>query len=64
VIGAIAGGILGNIIAGDGNRTTGTLVGAGVGGIAGNQIGKSGQRRCEERQWQEQQQQQQAAPGN
>ena len=54
MIGAIAGGLLGNIIAGDGSRTTGTLVVAGVGGIAGHQIAKGGQRRCEEKRWQEQ----------
>ena len=38
VVGAVAGGIAGNRIA-DGNRTAGTLVGAGLGGLAGAAIG-------------------------
>lgn len=40
VVGAVAGGVLGNIIAGRGNRTTGTLIGAGVGGVAGHEIAR------------------------
>lgn len=40
VIGAIGGGILGNIIAGHGSRTTGTLVGAAAGGVAGHEIAR------------------------
>ena len=47
VIGAIAGGIAGNRIAGRGNRLGGTLIGAGVGGILGNVIDRSEDRgRC------------------
>lgn len=46
-IGAVGGGVLGNVIAGSGSRTTGTLVGAGVGAVAGHQIAKSkAKRRC------------------
>ncbi|MEW5684930.1 MAG: glycine zipper 2TM domain-containing protein [Pseudomonadota bacterium] len=41
VIGAVAGGLLGNQVAGNGARTEGTLVGAGVGAVAGHQIAKS-----------------------
>lgn len=49
VIGAVAGGVLGNQIAGDGARTEGTLLGAGVGAVAGHEIAKSKakkKRRC------------------
>lgn len=46
-IGAIAGGIAGNRIAGRGNRLGGTLIGAGVGGIVGNVIDRGEDRaRC------------------
>jgi hypothetical protein len=38
VIGAIAGGLLGNSIAGYGDRTAGTIIGAGVGALAGRAI--------------------------
>lgn len=40
-IGAVVGGIAGNRIAGRGNRTTGTLIGAGVGAVAGYAIDKA-----------------------
>lgn len=45
VIGAIAGGLLGNEVAGRGDRTTGAILGAGVGALAGRAIDK-GDRRC------------------
>jgi uncharacterized protein YcfJ len=46
-IGAVAGGLLGNVVAGRGSRTGGTLVGAGVGAVAGHQIAKkNARRRC------------------
>ncbi|HTI66838.1 MAG TPA: glycine zipper 2TM domain-containing protein [Caulobacteraceae bacterium] len=46
-IGAVGGGLLGNVIAGHGSRTAGTVVGAGVGAVAGHQIAKSRARsRC------------------
>ena len=38
-IGAVAGGLLGNRIAGRGNRTVGTIAGAGLGAAAGMAIG-------------------------
>jgi len=38
VIGAIAGGLLGNEVAGRGDRTMGTVIGAGVGAVAGRAI--------------------------
>lgn len=43
-IGAVAGGVAGNVIAGRGNRLGGTLIGAGVGGAAGYAIDRSGNR--------------------
>ncbi|CAN5373187.1 hypothetical protein BH10PSE13_BH10PSE13_15690 [soil metagenome] len=46
VIGAIAGGLLGNSVVGRrGDRTAGTIVGAGVGALAGRAIDK-GDGRC------------------
>ena len=41
VIGALGGGLVGNTVAGRGDKTAGTLVGAGVGAVAGHQIAKS-----------------------
>ena len=41
VIGAIAGGLLGNTIAGRGDRTLGAVLGAGAGALAGRAIDKS-----------------------
>ena len=41
VIGAVGGGLLGNVVAGGGNKTEGTLLGAGVGAVAGHEIAKS-----------------------
>jgi len=35
VVGAVGGGILGNVVAGHGNKTAGTVIGAGVGAVAG-----------------------------
>lgn len=48
VIGAIGGGVLGNVVAGGGNKTEGTLIGAGVGAVAGHQIAKNNakKKRC------------------
>jgi uncharacterized protein YcfJ len=40
VVGAVAGGLLGNAVAGRGDRTEGALLGAAVGGFAGNQLTK------------------------
>ncbi len=42
IIGAIAGGLLGNAIAGRGDRTLGTVLGAGGGALAGHAIEKDG----------------------
>ena len=39
VIGAVAGGVLGNQVAGSGNRTEGTILGAVIGGVIGSQVG-------------------------
>ncbi|MFM6930668.1 MAG: glycine zipper 2TM domain-containing protein [Novosphingobium sp.] len=33
--------MLGHVIAGRGNRTTGTVIGAGVGGVAGHEIARN-----------------------
>ena len=46
VIGVVAGGVLGNVIAGRGSRTTGTLVGAAAGGVAGHEIARTRHQRC------------------
>lgn len=43
ILGAIAGGLLGNSIAGRGDRTLGTVLGAGGGALAGRAIEKDGQ---------------------
>jgi uncharacterized protein YcfJ len=40
VVGAVTGGVLGNVVAGRGAKTEGTLIGAGVGAVAGHQIAK------------------------
>jgi hypothetical protein len=41
IIGAIAGGLLGNSVAGRGDRGVGTIVGAGVGALAGRAIDRN-----------------------
>jgi hypothetical protein len=40
IIGAIAGGLLGNAVAGYGNRGAGTIIGGGFGALAGNAIAR------------------------
>jgi len=45
VIGAVTGGVLGNVVAGHGAKTEGTLIGAGVGAVAGHQIAKNNAKR-------------------
>ena len=40
ILGAVAGGILGNVIDGGGKRTAGTLLGAGGGALLGREIEK------------------------
>ncbi len=45
IVGALAGGILGDIIAPGGSKRLGTIIGAGGGAIAGNAIDK-GSARC------------------
>ncbi|WP_298670717.1 glycine zipper 2TM domain-containing protein [uncultured Sphingomonas sp.] len=42
IVGAIAGGLLGNGIAGDGDRTLGTVIGGAAGALAGRAIERSG----------------------
>jgi opacity protein-like surface antigen len=44
ILGAIAGGLLGNGVAGRGDRTLGTLLGGGAGALAGRAIDKSNSR--------------------
>jgi len=46
IVGAIAGGVLGNIIAPGGSKTLGTVLGAAGGAIAGNAVDKNNVR-CE-----------------
>lgn len=40
IIGAVGGGVLGNIIAPGGSKTLGSLLGGGVGAVIGNSIGR------------------------
>ena len=40
VLGAVAGGLLGNSLAHGGGKTGGTIIGAGAGAVAGHQIAK------------------------
>ncbi len=44
IIGAIAGGLIGNGIAGRGDRTLGTILGGGAGALAGHAIDRSDDR--------------------
>lgn len=46
VVGAIAGGVLGNVIAPGGSKTLGTVLGGVVGGVAGRQIDRGRGVRC------------------
>ena len=46
IVGAIGGGVLGNVIAPGGSKTLGTILGAGVGAVAGRAIDRSDVR-CE-----------------
>ena len=39
-IGAVAGGLLGNVVASKGVKTEGTVLGAGVGAVVGHQVTK------------------------
>ena len=41
IIGAVAGGLLGNEVARRGNKTEGSIIGAAVGALAGRAIDKS-----------------------
>ncbi|WP_420137983.1 glycine zipper 2TM domain-containing protein [Sphingomonas sp.] len=45
-IGAIAGGLLGNVVAGHGDKTLGTVLGAAGGGLLGRSIDRSDGRPC------------------
>ena len=40
IVGAVAGGLIGNSLAHGGGKTGGTLLGAGAGAVAGHQIAK------------------------
>ena len=40
IIGAIGGGVLGNVIAPGGSKTLGSLIGGGLGAVLGNSIGQ------------------------
>jgi uncharacterized protein YcfJ len=40
IVGAVGGGLLGNVVAGHGNKTAGTVIGAGVGAVAGHEVAK------------------------
>lgn len=44
IVGGLAGGVLGNIIAPGGSKTLGTILGAGAGALAGREIDRSGVR--------------------
>jgi uncharacterized protein YcfJ len=45
VVGALGGGLLGNVVAGHGNKTEGTVLGAGVGAVVGHQVAKKNARK-------------------
>ncbi len=45
-VGGIAGGLLGNTVAGQGDKTLGTVIGAAAGALAGRAIDKSDGRPC------------------
>ena len=45
-VGAGAGGVLGNVIAGRGDKTEGSIIGAIVGAVIGNQVSKSDRGDC------------------
>lgn len=50
IVGAIAGGLLGNSVAGRGDRAVGAILGGAVGALAGREIDRSGQPRyCDRR---------------
>lgn len=42
IIGALAGGVLGNVIAPGGSKTLGTILGGGAGALLGRSIGRDG----------------------
>ncbi len=44
IVGAIAGGLLGNSVAGRGDRAAGTVIGGAAGALAGRAIDRSGNR--------------------
>ncbi len=46
IVGAVAGGLLGNVIAPGGSKTLGTVIGAAGGAVAGRAIDK-GRTRCQ-----------------
>jgi len=46
IVGAAAGGLLGNVIDGGGNRLAGTLIGGALGALAGKSIDQSSDVRC------------------
>lgn len=47
VVGAVAGGLLGNALSHGGGKTGGTIIGAGAGAVAGHEIAKrNGQQHC------------------
>ncbi len=46
VVGAGAGGVLGNVIAGRGDKTEGTIIGGIIGAVVGNQVSKSDRGDC------------------
>ena len=46
VVGAGAGGVLGNVIAGRGDKTEASIIGAVVGAVIGNQVSKSNRGDC------------------
>ena len=46
LIGAVAGGLLGNSVAERGDRTTGAVLGAAIGAVAGHAIDRNGGYRC------------------
>jgi hypothetical protein len=46
IVGAVGGGLLGNIVGGRGDKTVTTIVGAGAGGLAGRAVERRRKVRC------------------
>ena len=46
IVGGVAGGLLGNVVAGHGDKTIGTVIGAAGGAAAGHAVARRKQHNC------------------